>query len=526
MIIDPTTLEAIKQTYSNADWDEADLKGLFAPLHPDNEVAPLLNWAITASKKRGEEQREFKDELRQAHRFWLADKLLGGWPESVTNMVGRYMHHRQITVWFNGLFESALPGESNKTLDLASVGCDLRLAASRVGLPFKARDIDDALSRYKRVSADTRIADVLAQLDGGLGPARSDALERLASAVVDVSAGKGSVRYAARVIETTMWQVLRRLANDPAYPVHDHLMMLLCGPQGAGKTTLVRMLMQPLHDLLLPTNFKHLTDGKDFESLRFPVVFLDEMENAERSDMEAVKNAITRDTMSARVLHTNGNATVRSRNVFIGATNGSLGDKITDTTGLRRFAPIQTKHANKPYNVEAGLSVIEWAALDDIDVIALWRSVDWRGPHPLQSDAEACEEWRAVTEAERNQDSVEAWLRQLSSGDFGGAASVTTGDLYTAAVVGYSDWCDNHGHKGPLANTRFGRRLKAYSSETWYPFLAAKRLASGTVHEFKPFSSGTAGGSTVVDHPTKMDARQRVTGASGMDAFRSALKRQ
>lgn len=37
-------------------------------------------------------------------------------------------------------------------------------------------------------------------------------------------------------------------------------------------------------------------------------------------------------------------------------------------------------------NEAAGLPLMDWEAINSVDVLALWRSVDWRAAHPLQSD--------------------------------------------------------------------------------------------------------------------------------------------
>ena len=107
-----------------------------------------------------------------------------------------------------------------------------------------------------------------------------------------------------------IWQAKRRLAGLDLY---DHVMAILFGPQGGGKSQFWKKFFGMMPDMVTGCNFDDLTSKKDFDLWQFPVLFMDEMEKADRADIEAVKNAITKETHSDRVLFTQNRATVICR---------------------------------------------------------------------------------------------------------------------------------------------------------------------------------------------------------------------
>lgn len=370
----------------------------------------------------------------------------------------------------------------------------MRRIAAKLKLPkviAESKRISDSFNAYISSQKDARVREVIGNII--VPPVACEAdWEALATAIVDTE--EVSVGYAVAVLKTTIWQVKRKLMADPAFPVTDHLMTILTGPQGAGKSSMAKAFFQPLGDLMYCSDFAQITDKSNFDLWRFPLVFCDEMERAERSDIEAVKNAITSETRSGRTLYSNNVSTRRNDATFFGATNGRLADKIVDSTGMRRFAPLPVKHAPSTDNIAAGLPVVDWSAIGKVDYLALWQSVDWKAGHPLQSDAEALAEWRKLIEGERAQDSVEIWLRQ-----FGQEARRQTAwqgkDLYPC----YKFFCEDNGYKAVAANT-LGRRMKAFEKLPWFPLERGRTVAhctkwtpkSASLVPFKPKDGGLA----------------------------------
>lgn len=450
--------DAITQTFKDTNLnDNFDLEKLFGGLDPDADVARLRRWASGKGVA--------SDAFDKAHRLWRITATLGANPRDVENYVRLFATAHSLTVGFDG----SILGDPKlgDRPEAATVETELRLTATKLFLPeriAKAKHISDAWNKYIRQQKDARVREVKANI---IVPPVSadDQWQAFAHAIADTD--QVSVDYVVAVLKTTAWQVKRKLIADPSYPVTDHLMAILTGPQRAGKSSMARKFFGPLGDLMYCGDFAQITDKSNFEIWRYPLVFCDEMERAERSDIEAVKNAITSATRTGRTLYSNNVSTRRNDTTFFGATNGTLADKIVDTTGLRRFAPIPVKSPPTDENKAAGLPVVDWEAVNAVDYLLLWRSVDYMAAHPLQSDRAAFSEWSALIESERAQDSVEVWLRQFGP-EIGETATSWQGkDLYPR----YKHFCDDNGYKACAANN-LGRKMRSYADARadWFPF--------------------------------------------------------
>lgn len=231
-------------------------------------------------------------------------------------------------------------------------------------------------------------------------PRCSDEWTALVAAIVDTEAV--SPGYAIATIQKFMWQVKRKMKD---LPVTAHLMPVFCGEQGNGKSTFVCRMLEPLHGIDRMVNFGEITDGRNIQLFDAFVLFTDEMEKAAKADIEAIKNVITATKLSRRIFHSNFMATLRQNATLIGATNGTLGSNIRDTTGLRRFAPIPTlRNPFKPGRP------VDWERINGIDFAALWRSVQINDPDPMLAHMD---ELTRLQEEERERSPVELWLEGL-----------------------------------------------------------------------------------------------------------------
>lgn len=449
-----TIAQSIKETFKDTNINDPgfDLKAIFSPLGVDDDIAEIRKWAESKGVP--------ADKFNIAYRRWRIIKEIGEHPRDVEHYIELFAKSRDLTVRFDGTITGNKLG---RRPDAGSVERDIRLLAVKLGLPeriSKTKHISDAFNKFISASKDARFDAVLADINAA-GQSEPMLWKALAESIVDTN--QVSAGYAIAVLQSMIWQVKRKMAADPSFPVSNHLMPILTGAQGAGKSTMARMFFSPIGDLMYCGDFAQITDKSNFEIWRFPVVFCDEMERAERSDVEAVKNAITSETRTGRTLYSNNVSTRRNDATFFGATNGTLGEKIVDTTGLRRFAPIPVKPAPTDENKAAGIPVADWEALSGIDWTALWRSVDYKAAHPLQSDPEARAEWLLLIEGERAQDSVELWLRQFDAYD----SEYKGKELYPD----YADFCKESG-MSPCANNTLGRRMRSAASAQapWFPF--------------------------------------------------------
>lgn len=356
-------IEAITTAFKDTDITAKSFNeySLFSGLDLNDDVWPLRAWAI----EKGMKEAKFKD----IHRRWRISGTLGGNPGTVEDYVKLYVAKESITVRFNGLLDTPRVGSVASYIDIVSLGRDLRLLNAKLEIGFKDNRIEDALNKWLEDSKQARLEAAFQTVCSDQPVCGEGDWLRLANALADTNVI--SANCVARILQTAIWQVKRKLADDPAFPVHDHLMPILCGPQGSGKTQVTMKFFSPISDLVAPTNFTEITDGRNFDLWGFPVLFLDEMEAADRSDVEAIKNAITRSEKSGRTLYTGATNTVRNRATCWGCTNGTVGDKIADPTGLRRFGPIHVKHAPTAENVASGLPVVDWGTINSIDYSAL-----------------------------------------------------------------------------------------------------------------------------------------------------------
>lgn len=159
-----------------------------------------------------------------------------------------------------------------------------------------------------------------------------------------------------------IWQVKRKLLNRK---VKDHVMVILRGPQGGGKTEALRALFEPVKAWFKNASLKEVADER--WKLLFKnalVIFCDELQHAEWASVDSLKNIISSEELDTRFLGTNTYASVRQNCTFIGASNRPLAEIIRDPSGMRRFFEIQT------------LAKMDWQMINNIDVQKLWRGID------------------------------------------------------------------------------------------------------------------------------------------------------
>jgi hypothetical protein len=195
------------------------------------------------------------------------------------------------------------------------------------------------------------------------------------------------------VFNKFIWQVKRKIAG---LPVFDHLMPVILGSQGTGKSTLIRKLLEAIDELWVMSDFKQITDDRNISLWRNFAVFLDEMGWASKSDMDTVKNIITAPTLTRRVMKTNVTQEVAQNVTFIGAANAEeLSDLIRDQTGTRRFVSVTM--TDRP----------DRDVINSIDWFDVWQSVDHLAADPMAAFQGAL---RGAQEENRTKTVVEEWV--------------------------------------------------------------------------------------------------------------------
>ena len=273
------------------------------------------------------------------------------------------------------------------------------------------------------------------------------------------------------VLKHWMWQVKRNMFGKP---IVDHLMPIFYGQQGSGKSMAVRKLISPLEDYLLGQTFDQLTDERHHKSLSDSFVgFFDEMEGADRADVNTIKRLITATNVDYRPMRTNEVVSIRQNCSFIGATNTAISEMIVDRTGMRRFAEIKT------------LDLCDWNTINSLNYLEMWKSIDEnldRGyiqEHKLQ-----------LIESQKPlvaQDPITSFIKENNLLVTGESKEVLFKDVYAV----YKVWCMDNGHK-PLNSIWLGIRLANKGFQSRDKCIKGKTNKYLTVGENNSISLGLA----------------------------------
>jgi hypothetical protein len=382
---------------------------------------------------------EFKKAIARKKKIDGITKVLGFYPMNALDYVQKYTKENNITALLTGelAHEKKLTFDgkpittddrqdrqidtyarlvSNTSFNTEELKLDLRVKAHELDLHFSDNQIADAVSKWMKEAKQTRrthmfmnVAYTAGRASGPDGIAMWEKMERAAFDISSTATG-----FPTAILKKFMWQVKRKAYG---LPVTDHLMPVITGKQGGGKSTLVTNMMQPIVDSMKVTNFGDVANDKLIDLWESAVLFMDEMSGARKADMNTVKQAITASTLTRRPMRSNDTVTVKQMATFIGCSNDSLGEIIKDPTGVRRFAELE--FTDTP----------DWTAMNEIDWLMLWRSVD---EHSADPSANCFDLLKAQQEANRFQDSVETWAAHFGGKFKSPASSTELHTLFTA----------------------------------------------------------------------------------------------
>ena len=435
----------------------------------------------------------FDKALRQHTRDTIVYERIGFIPKDEADFVRQYAEKQNITLTPNGMLvrqrSFTLKGRDGKPVgevtkfnyetceesrlvfqvanaegaNLDSYGRELRLLAASLKLNFRDSTITDAIdawrediTRQMKVDALLQIAFEKGRATEPDGQAMWEAVEAACFDTTDVGAG-----FPIAVLKKFMWQVKRKARG---LPVTNHLMPVLSGAQGKGKTHFVQAMTKPLEHFKREVDFNIITDGKTADIWSSWILFIDEMGFFSKADVDTVKNVITAENRSIRTMRQNSSAPIRNHATLIGCTNKSLGQLIRDETGGRRFAELVWR--NDP----------NWDALNAVDWVMLWKSVDETGEDPL-IEANMMDRLREQQEENRNQSPVEIWVREEAK-DF--TKWTRAKDLH----IHYREWEKEAFPRQDTNQTMFGRNLfNLMSSLDDFP-LEKKKMSNGMNYRY------------------------------------------
>lgn len=241
------------------------------------------------------------------------------------------------------------------------------------------------------------------------------------------------------VFKHFIWQVKRKLLGKD---VTWHMMPVIWGKTGSGKSELLRKLFVPLTGYVL-TGMSLDKFGDDRYYRMFNdhfICFLDEMPKIEKASIEAIKQVITADELTGRILNTHGYKAYKQNATFISTSNEAPSQLIKDTTSMRRFHYIKT------------VDRMDYAVINSIDMLKVWQSVDENRNNAYILDV--FDKLQEVQEDLRTKDSVEMFI--VESNVKKSKTYITKAqDIYDL----YIKYCEDSGYKLPLAKQSFYRQL-------------------------------------------------------------------
>ncbi|WP_165967861.1 VapE domain-containing protein [Sapientia aquatica] len=217
------------------------------------------------------------------------------------------------------------------------------------------------------------------------------------------------VEESKEVLRHFVWQIKRKFFGKP---VTDHMMPVLTGKQGIGKSTVIKNLNKVLSEFVAPTNFKAIVDDRYHDIWNNYILVFDEMGYGSSTEIDLVKNKITSDHFTSRILGINGGTQIINNATFIGSSNKDLSRLIFDETGMRRFFQIEC--ADK----------LDWDALGEINIELLWTSIDETSDSDLTKNEAVISSIKKSQDSKRSMSLIEMFLRERQYVNRGGIEKI------------------------------------------------------------------------------------------------------
>jgi hypothetical protein len=309
----------------------------------------------------------------------------------------------------------------------------LRLDARQLDVEEIRAYIKDALAVYRHERSQVELNMLVDQL--AYVYTDSDPVAEWATAVCGKSSTLDTI-----VMKHFIWQVKRKLAG---LSVERHMMPVLWGKSGIGKSVAVSRLIEPLSSVALQTDMGIF--GDQFSRRAFSrnyLVFFDELQGSESANINSMKQIITAPVIEWRAMRSERVMSAPQNSTFIGCSNDPVRDRIKDSTSSRRFWQINCSDQ------------IDWDAINRIDYLALWRSVDEKAASPILNHLEKI---KMIQESEiRTKDLVEQWLDEACEVVTFDESSLTTSELYEP----FKEFCLWQGQKSFPQFQKFARDIK------------------------------------------------------------------
>lgn len=273
-------------------------------------------------------------------------------------------------------------------------------------------DADDAglriyLEDVYKLEARQKISDCLSKViqEHAFHPVKEfieavkwDGIERVETLFVDYLAADNNT-YVRTITRKALVAAVARI-YEPG--IKFDYMPILCGPQGIGKSLLIKRLGYKWTQDTIPD----LKNQKMYEALDGAwLVEMGELAVMNKADRETIKMYITKTEDTYRKAYARNISVNRRTCIFIGTTNES--DFLNDTTGNRRFCPIECHQGSKfkPWNLSVDEVHQIWA-----EAYEMYLAGEQIMDIPKEVELVAQEEQEKVTYRDDMTGLIEEWL--------------------------------------------------------------------------------------------------------------------
>lgn len=181
----------------------------------------------------------------------------------------------------------------------------------------------------------------------------------------------------AIVLKSFVWSCMQKAIGRP---VTWHLMPIIYGAQGTGKTVFARNFPSPLEELVADNVlFTELADRRSADIFRYAVLTCDDLEKMPSTAIPMIKSVLTAKSLRRRRLMTSMSDAIRQQCMPIGTSNVPVEQLVADDTGNRRFVTLEFRNGDP---VKGGSEDV-WETVNSLDYMLLWQSVDPFSPNPI-----------------------------------------------------------------------------------------------------------------------------------------------
>lgn len=270
---------------------------------------------------------------------------------------------------------------------------------------YLAQDIEDRKIKMELISNFTdewvsaRKEEIFQAAIAKLFEKPSNEAEAIASIPAFIFAMTGKMEEKdVRVLQHFIWQVKRKMKK---LSIEHHMMPIITGKSGAGKSVAIRKMLEPLDPLFVGSAMDTCSDERKWNLFsEFPVVYMDEMANMFKTDMNSLKNLITEDYLTFRPPYGRAPQTVRNMSTLIGTSNEAWSEIVRDPTSNRRFYALESREQ------------MDWETINSLPYLDMWRGVDHLAEAPVKS---ILTEIRDVQEEHRMRSPAEEFLDEFNA---------------------------------------------------------------------------------------------------------------